>query len=124
MRASFSEAGLRLRLGVFRRCVRLRVDPLRRLQRRPVGQAIQDGAVRKARKARVQPAQGVAGPQVALQAMPEGLRQLPASLVPLRSYNVTGIDNVRALLRTEQPEWLGAPHVEAGAPEMAADAAE
>ena len=26
MRASFSEAGLRLRLGVFRRCVRLRVD--------------------------------------------------------------------------------------------------
>lgn len=40
--------------------------------------------------------------QVALQAMPEGLRQLPASLVPLRSYNVTGIDNVRALLRTDR----------------------
>jgi arsenite-transporting ATPase len=37
----------------------------------------------------------------ALAAMPEGLRALPIHSVPLRAYNVTGLDNVRALLNAD-----------------------
>lgn len=39
--------------------------------------------------------------QAALNAMPESLQTLPLSLVPLRAYNVTGLENVRALLNTD-----------------------
>ncbi|MCI1954925.1 MAG: arsenical pump-driving ATPase [Oscillospiraceae bacterium] len=37
----------------------------------------------------------------AFAAMPEGLRTLPRYTVPLRTYNVTGLANVRALLHTD-----------------------
>lgn len=39
--------------------------------------------------------------RAALAAMPEGLRALLRYMVPLRAYNVTGIENVRALLHTD-----------------------
>lgn len=39
--------------------------------------------------------------QAALAALPEGLRTLPIRMVPLRAYNVTGMENVRALLTTD-----------------------
>lgn len=39
--------------------------------------------------------------QAALNAMPESLNTLPLRMVPLRSYNVTGLENVRALLNTD-----------------------
>jgi arsenite-transporting ATPase len=39
--------------------------------------------------------------QAALAAMPEGLRAFARYMVPLRAYNVTGIENVRALLNTD-----------------------
>lgn len=36
--------------------------------------------------------------QAALSAMPEGLRRITTYAIPLRAYNITGMDNVRALL--------------------------
>ena len=39
--------------------------------------------------------------QAALTAMPESLRAFSLYMVPLRAYNVTGIENVRALLHTD-----------------------
>lgn len=39
--------------------------------------------------------------QTALAAMPDGLKELVSYSIPLRSYNVTGIENVRALLNSE-----------------------
>lgn len=39
--------------------------------------------------------------QAALAAMPEGLHAFPRYMVPLRAYNVTGFENVRALLHTD-----------------------
>ena len=39
--------------------------------------------------------------QSALAAMPESLRSLPIHSVPLRAYNVTGLENIRALLNTD-----------------------
>ncbi len=39
--------------------------------------------------------------QAALDAMPEGLRAFARYMVPLRAYNVTGLENVRALLNTD-----------------------
>lgn len=39
--------------------------------------------------------------QVALTAMPESLQKLARYMVPLRAYNVTGLENVRALLHTD-----------------------
>lgn len=39
--------------------------------------------------------------QTALNAMPESLQTLPLHMVPLRAYNVTGLENVRALLNTD-----------------------
>lgn len=39
--------------------------------------------------------------QAAIAAIPNSLRQLPQYMVPLRAYNVTGIENVRALLHTD-----------------------
>jgi len=39
--------------------------------------------------------------QSALAAMPESLRVLPIHSVPLRAYNVTGLENIRALLNTD-----------------------
>ena len=53
--------------------------------------------------------------QAALNAMPESLKTLPLSMVPLRAYNVTGLENVRALLNadhvTKCTEKLNASHV-------------
>ncbi|MCI2161963.1 MAG: AAA family ATPase, partial [Oscillospiraceae bacterium] len=53
--------------------------------------------------------------QAALNAMPESLQTLPLSMVPLRAYNVTGLENVRALLNadhvTKCTEKLNASHV-------------
>lgn len=40
--------------------------------------------------------------QNALTTMPENLKQLPATQIPLRSFNVTGIENLRALLKEEK----------------------
>ena len=39
--------------------------------------------------------------QAALAALPDRLRALPIRMVPLRSYNVTGMENVRALLNSD-----------------------
>lgn len=39
--------------------------------------------------------------QTALANMPESLKQFEAYTIPLRAYNVTGIENVRALLKSE-----------------------
>ena len=39
--------------------------------------------------------------QAALSAMPESLQKLSRYMVPLRAYNVTGLENVRALLHTD-----------------------
>lgn len=39
--------------------------------------------------------------QAALATLPDSLRPLPIHMVPLRAYNVTGIENVRALLTGE-----------------------
>lgn len=55
--------------------------------------------------------------QAALNAMPERLRTLPLRMVPLRAYNVTGLENVRALLNTdhvtERTEQLNPSHIPA-----------
>jgi arsenite-transporting ATPase len=55
--------------------------------------------------------------QAALSAMPEGLRAFPRYMVPLRAYNVTGIENVRALLNTDHvtanTQTLNAAHIPA-----------
>jgi arsenite-transporting ATPase len=40
--------------------------------------------------------------QAALASMPQSLRTLPFYMVPLRAYNVTGLENVRALLNTDR----------------------
>ncbi len=40
--------------------------------------------------------------QKALEDMPEGLQKLTTYIVPLRAYNITGIENVRALLTKDQ----------------------
>lgn len=40
--------------------------------------------------------------QAALIAMPESLQVFPRYMVPLRAYNVTGLENVRALLHTDR----------------------
>ncbi len=51
----------------------------------------------------------------ALAAMPESLRSFPLYLVPLRAYNVTGLENVRALLHTDHvtahAQTLNAAHI-------------
>jgi arsenite-transporting ATPase len=39
--------------------------------------------------------------QTSISAMPERLKAFPIYMVPLRSYNVTGLENVRALLTTD-----------------------
>lgn len=55
--------------------------------------------------------------QAALAAMPESLRTLPIHMVPLRTYNVTGLENVRALLHTDRVtahvQTLNATHIPA-----------
>ncbi len=55
--------------------------------------------------------------RIALNAMPESLQTLPLYMVPLRAYNVTGLENVRALLNTDhvtvRTETLNAVHVPA-----------
>lgn len=55
--------------------------------------------------------------QAALAAMPESLRTLPICMVPLRAYNVTGLENVRALLHTDHvnahAQTLNAAHIPA-----------
>lgn len=40
--------------------------------------------------------------QEALTNMPASLKQLPATQIPLRSFNVTGLENLRSLLKEEQ----------------------
>ena len=42
--------------------------------------------------------------QAALQAMPEAIADLPRFQIPLRTYNITGLDHVRALLKGEVKE--------------------
>lgn len=53
--------------------------------------------------------------QAALATMPESLQALSISMVPLRAYNVTGLENIRALLNTDyvttRTETLNAVHV-------------
>ncbi|MEA4971306.1 MAG: arsenical pump-driving ATPase [Candidatus Pelethousia sp.] len=55
--------------------------------------------------------------QAALAAIPESLRALPLYMIPLRAYNVTGIENVRALLNTDHvtayAQTLNATHIPA-----------
>lgn len=38
----------------------------------------------------------------ALEAVPEGLKPLPAYYIPLRAYNITGLENVRSMLREDR----------------------
>ncbi|KAF1298232.1 arsenical pump-driving ATPase [Enterococcus sp. JM4C] len=40
--------------------------------------------------------------QLTLKNMPENLKQFPTFIVPLRSYNVTGVENLRLLLTSDQ----------------------
>lgn len=42
--------------------------------------------------------------QTALNAIPEGLTPLNACMIPLRAYNITGLENVRAMLREDKRE--------------------
>ncbi|QAT48773.1 arsenical pump-driving ATPase [Caproiciproducens sp. NJN-50] len=53
--------------------------------------------------------------RAAFAAMPEGLRTFPRFMVPLRTYNVTGLENVRALLHTDHvtayTETLNSVHI-------------
>ncbi len=53
--------------------------------------------------------------QTALATMPEGLKGLSLCMVPLRAYNVTGLENVRALLHADhvtfQTETLNTAHI-------------
>lgn len=53
--------------------------------------------------------------QAALALMPQSLRALPLYMVPLRAYNVTGLENVRALLKTDHvtvnAQTLNATHI-------------
>ena len=42
--------------------------------------------------------------QTALSAIPEGLKVLPTYQIPLRAYNITGLDNVRSMLREDRQE--------------------
>lgn len=53
--------------------------------------------------------------QTAINTMPESLQTIPLHMVPLRAYNVTGLENVRALLNTDHVtvhnEALNAVHV-------------
>ncbi len=55
--------------------------------------------------------------QAAVAAMPESLRALSLHMVPLRAYNVTGLENVRALLNTDHvtayAQTLNATHIPA-----------
>lgn len=39
--------------------------------------------------------------QKALESMPEGLKKYPISMVPLRSYNISGISNIRQMLKAQ-----------------------
>ena len=51
--------------------------------------------------------------QTALAAIPEGLKALPTYQIPLRAYNITGLDNVRAMLREDRQEVKAdKPHAE------------
>lgn len=42
--------------------------------------------------------------QAALKALPEAIAALPRFQIPLRTYNITGLDHVRSLLKGEVPE--------------------
>ena len=42
--------------------------------------------------------------QAALNAIPEGLKFLDTCMIPLRAYNITGLENVRAMLREDKRE--------------------
>jgi len=57
--------------------------------------------------------------QLTLKNMPENLKQFPTFIVPLRSYNVTGVENLRLLLTSDQtnvvvkaPEVMDYPKLE------------
>ena len=47
-----------------------------------------------------------AGQQEALAQMPDSLKAFPEYSIPLRSYNVTGVENLRQLLKADQGEFL------------------
>ena len=53
--------------------------------------------------------------QAAISSIPERLKEFPIYMVPLRSYNVTGLENVRALLTTDyvstEPRTLNTDHI-------------
>lgn len=53
--------------------------------------------------------------QAAISNMPKALKAFPIYIVPLRSYNVTGLENVRALLTTDyvltEPRKLNTDHI-------------
>jgi arsenite-transporting ATPase len=53
--------------------------------------------------------------QAAISAMPEGLKAFSTHMVPLRAYNVTGLENIRALLNTDYvtapTQTLNATHI-------------
>ena len=40
--------------------------------------------------------------QAALSSIPEGLKMLSAYQIPLRAYNITGLENVRSMLREDR----------------------
>ena len=42
--------------------------------------------------------------KAAMKAIPEGLKALTTYLIPLRAYNITGLDNVRAMLREDRQD--------------------
>ena len=42
--------------------------------------------------------------QTALAAIPEGLKSFPTYQIPLRAYNITGLDNVRSMLNSDRQE--------------------
>ena len=42
--------------------------------------------------------------QTALGAIPDGLKTLPTYQIPLRAYNITGLENVRSMLREDRQE--------------------
>lgn len=42
--------------------------------------------------------------QAALETIPEGLKKLPTYQIPLRAHNITGLENVRSMLREDKQE--------------------
>jgi len=56
--------------------------------------------------------------QQALAAMPPQLKGFPQFGIPLRTYNVTGIDNLRMLLQSDQPKQQTEAHIKPNFPNL------